>query len=163
MKKALVVSVLVLVLFVTGGVSISGKAAPDAPEITIREWITANNPDVSTTRGKVLLLDFWATWCSPCVRGVPKLIELNNKYKDQGMELIALSQDKSTEIVRQFVEDKNINYHVAIDNGTADWYDIKGYPTMVVVDAAGKITWKGYPWQPGLENAIKKALKESTN
>ncbi len=162
MKKTLAVLVLVLVVFAGNSVSISGKAAPDAPEITIREWITTNNPDVSTTRGKVMLLDFWATWCSPCVKGIPKLNKLNDKYKDQGMQLIALSQDKSSDVVKQLVEDKNINYHVAIDNGTADWYEIKGYPTMVLVDTEGKITWKGYPWQPGLENAIKKALKNST-
>lgn len=161
MKKTLAILVLVSVLFVNSGVSISGKAAPDAPEITVREWVTDDNPDVSNGHGKVLLLDFWATWCSPCVKGIPKLIKLNNKYKDRGMELIALSQDKSSDVVRQFVADKNINYHVAIDNGTADWYEVKGYPTMVVVDAAGKIAWRGYPWQPGLENAIKKALEKS--
>lgn len=163
MKKALAILVLVLVLFVSSSVSISGKTSPDAPEITVREWITANGPDISSTRGKVLLLDFWATWCSPCVKGIPKLNKLNDKYKDDGLELIALSQDKSSDVVRKFVADKNINYHVAIDNGTADWYEIKGYPTMVVVDTAGKIAWKGYPWQPGMENAIKKALQNSAN
>jgi thiol-disulfide isomerase/thioredoxin len=161
MKKTLAILVLVLVLFVNSGVSISSKAAPDAPDITIREWLTDDNPDVSSTQGKVMLLDFWATWCSPCVKGIPKLIKLNNKYKDQGLELIALSQDKSSDAVRQLIEDKDINYHVAIDNGTADWYEIKGYPTMVVVNSEGKITWRGYPWQPGLENAIKKALEKA--
>ena len=80
--------------------------------------------------------------------------------KDSLLGQVYVDQNKTKGVD---VEDKNINYHVAIDNGTADWYEIKGYPTMVVVDAAGKITWKGYPWQPGLENAIKKALKESTN
>ena len=163
MKKILAILVLGLVVFAGNSVSISSEAAPDAPEITVREWLTANNPDVSTTRGKVLLLDFWATWCSPCVKGIPKLNELNDKYKDKGMQLIALSQDKSSDAVRKLIEDKNINYHVAIDNGTADWYEIKGYPTMVLVNTAGKIAWKGHPWQPGLENVIKKALENSAD
>lgn len=135
--------------------SLVGKSAPD---ITIREWITENPPNVRDLTGRVYVVEFWATWCSSCVKGIPHLIELYSKHGDRGLEFIALSQDKSAESLRRFVREKGINYHVAIDNGTANWFGIRGYPTLVVVNHQGKVAWQGYPWSPEFEEAIEKAM-----
>ncbi len=135
--------------------SLVGKSAP---EITIREWVTENPPNVKNLAGRVYIVEFWATWCHSCVETIPHLIELNNKYTELGAEFIALSEDKSAEQIHQFVHQKQINYHVAIDNGTANWFGIRGYPTVVVVNHLGKVVWEGYPWDLEFEKAIDKAV-----
>ncbi len=147
-------------LLVICGICFGGNLENSA-EITVRQWITENPPDVKNLAGKVCVIEFWATWCLPCAEAVPNLIKLNAKYKNKGLELISLSQDKSAQKVRQYVREKGINYHVAIDNGTADWFDVKGYPTVVVVNHQGKVAWHGYPWSPGFEKAVAKAIAKA--
>ena len=150
-------SFLIVLLICAAGLggSLVGK---DAPEITIRQWVTDNPPDIKNLTGKVYVIEFWATWCHPCVENIGHIIELLDKFRGTGLEFIALSQDKSAEKVSQFVREKNINYHVAIDNGSADWFGITGYPTMVVVNHKGKVIWQGYPWKSDFEKAVTNAI-----
>jgi thiol-disulfide isomerase/thioredoxin len=128
-----------------------------APEITVREWITANPPDMASLAGRVYVVEFWATWCHPCIEFIPHLVELSNEYKSCGVEFIALSQDKSARQLRKFVQEKHISYPVAVDNGTADVFGITGYPTVAVVDHLGKVAWQGHPWNSGFEQALRRA------
>lgn len=132
----------------------------DAPPLVIRQWITENPPDITNLSGRVYVLEFWATWCTPCKENIPHLIEFNKKYKESGVVLIALSQDKSVDLVSRFVQDRKISYPVAIDNGTVDRYGINAYPTIVVVNHKGKVIWNGYPWQSEFEEAVSKAVKD---
>lgn len=137
----------------------NGLIGQSAPEITIKHWVTDNPPDLQNLQGKVYVLDFWATWCGPCVSNIPEFIQLCGKYKSMGVEFIALSQDKSSDKVKKMVDEKGMNYHVAIDNGSADWFKVKCYPTVVVVDRSGKVLWTGLPWDKGFEKAIASAIK----
>ncbi len=149
---------LVLFLSLCGICTAGGLVGKSAPDITIREWVTKNPPDIKDLSGKVYVVEFWAMWCQPCVKSIPHLVELTGKYSKDGLEFISLSQDKSVEKIRRFIRDKGITYHVAIDNGTVDWYGIRGYPTVVVVNHLGEVAWQGYPWDFGFEAAIVKAL-----
>jgi thiol-disulfide isomerase/thioredoxin len=154
-KLGVMIGVMLLCSICVGD-SLTGK---DAPSLTIREWITRNPPKIMSMKGSVYVLEFWAMWCTPCVEDIPRMISFYKKYKPQGLNLIALSQDKSAEEVRRFVSRKGITYSVAIDNGTADWFGVRGYPTVVVVNHEGKVVWRGYPWQSEFEKAVIKALK----
>lgn len=156
--KAVKVTVFLAVVSLGGICGAGGLVGTNAPEITIQEWITKNPPSLEALAGRVYVLEFWATWCHSCVQSIPHLITLSNKYREKGLELIALSQDKSAEKVRRFVLKRGINYAVAIDDGTSDWFGIKGYPTMVVVNHMGKVVWCGYPWSREFETAIEAAI-----
>jgi thiol-disulfide isomerase/thioredoxin len=147
-----------LFLLLLSTVSVSGLAGKSAAEITIREWVTENPPDIQSLSDRAYVLEFWATWCHSCVQNIPMLKNINDKYQDKGLTFIALSQDKSIEEVRRFVRDKGIDYNVAIDNGTSDWFGIRGYPTVVVVNHDGKVAWQGYPWSEEFAKAIDKAV-----
>ena len=131
----------------------------NAPEIMVREWITANPPDLNSLRGKVYVVEFWATWCAPCRENVPHLIKLTEKFRESGLLFITLNADKGADTVRRFVRKKGINYHVAIDNDSAERFEITGYPTAFVVDHEGKVIWQGQPSDHKFDQAIDKAVK----
>lgn len=154
-KLILIIGVILLCNACFAG-SLVGQSAP---KTTLREWVTENPPGATDLAGGVWVVEFWATWCKPCVGQVEHLIELTDTYWPKGVEFVSLSQDKSTEMVRKFVRDKGINYHVAIDNGTADWFGVLGYPTVFVINHLGKVAWKGSPWDKEFEKEIQKAVK----
>lgn len=96
------------------------------------------------TRGKVVLLNFWATWCPPCREEIPDLIELQNKYGGR-LQIIGLSVDTgSPETVERFVEERKINYPVAIASPEleAKFGGVMGLPTSFLVDTEGRVVQK---------------------
>jgi peroxiredoxin len=93
-------------------------------------------------RGKVVLLNFWATWCGPCKMEIPWFIEFQKEFKDKGFEVVGLSMDDDGwRVVKPFLEAKQINYRVAIaDEQAAQSYGgVDSLPTTFLIDRAGKI------------------------
>jgi thiol-disulfide isomerase/thioredoxin len=161
MNKAGKVVIFLAIALLCGSCWAGNLVGKDAPGLTIREWITSNPPDVKNLRDHVYVVEFWATWCAPCRESVPHLIKLADKYRGNGVLFISLSADKSTDKVRKFVDKKGINYNVAIDNGTADIFEITGYPTAFVINHKGKVIWQGIPREDKFEQAINKAVKDA--
>ena len=96
---------------------------------------------LSDYRGKVVLLDFWATWCDPCREEVPHFVELQNKYRDQGFQMIGVSMDDSPEPVRDFYQQFKMNYPVVMGNArTGELYGgVLGLPIAFLVGRDGRI------------------------
>lgn len=92
-------------------------------------------------QGKVVLINFWATWCGPCRHEIPDLAGLYRQYHDQGFEILGIALDKQgKEIVKPFVEKSQIIYPVLIGNDTISMaYSIKSIPTTLVLDRQGNI------------------------
>lgn len=132
--------------------SIEAQAAP----IQIDQWITSPPPSQSDLNGRVYVVEFWATWCPPCVQSIPHLIELANKYKD--VPFITISLDRSSEPVKKIIQSKGINYYVGMDNGLSEKYSVHGIPSAFVIDRNGQIAWRGHSMNPGFETTIVKAL-----
>lgn len=119
----------------------------------------------SSFEGKVLLIDFWATWCPPCRDEIPGFIELQNTYKDQGLEIIGISVDQNKADLVAFVPANNMNYTVLHDttNVTPTAFGgIQGIPTTFLVNKKGNIVqkWVGYHPKEVFETEIKKLLAE---
>lgn len=115
-----------------------GKAAP-AFELKDLDGKTVK---LSDFKGKVVLLNFWATWCPPCREEIPDLIALQNKYRDKGLVVLGVSLDqKGPAPVKSFVGRMKINYPVVIgDEKTAMNYGgIQAIPTTFYIDRNGKI------------------------
>jgi thiol-disulfide isomerase/thioredoxin len=129
-------------------------AAPAAPpDIKVDQWIDQSPVKLSDLRGKVVLLDFWATWCGPCRYTIPKLNSLHKKYKDRGLVILGMTEFEGNvegrdvtraeelEYLRQFKRQKGIAYGFAIseEKDTARDYAVTSLPTAVLVDRAGRV------------------------
>jgi thiol-disulfide isomerase/thioredoxin len=99
---------------------------------------------LADSHGKVILLNFWATWCGPCRAEIPDLIELQNKYKDRLQILGLVVDDDDRDVIKEFVEKFGINYPVAIasDDIRFQYGGIAALPTSFVLDAEGRIVQK---------------------
>jgi thiol-disulfide isomerase/thioredoxin len=102
-------------------------------------------------RGRVVLLDFWATWCAPCRKGIPALQGLHERYASQGLVVIGASTDEGgPERVRRFVSSRRMTYPVALDSGaTPAWqaFEVKSIPTLFLIGRDGRLLarWNGLP------------------
>ena len=121
--------------------------------------------ELSSYRGKVVLLDFWATWCTPCRDEIPHLVEMQNKYGNDGLQIIGVSMDDGPELVREFYSKFNMNYPVVMgDTKTADQYGgVFGLPIAYLIARNGRISAKhiGATDPVVIERELSSLLKEA--
>ncbi len=96
---------------------------------------------LSEYRGKVVLLDFWATWCDPCREEIPHFVELQNEYRDRGLQIVGVSMDDGPEPVRDFYQRFKMNYPVVMGNATTGelYGGVLGLPIAFLIDRDGRI------------------------
>ena len=135
----------------------------EAPDFTL-PLVDGGQLRLSSYRGKIVLLDFWATWCVPCREETPHFVELQRKYGDRGLQVIGVSMDDSPDPVRAFYRQFRMNYPVVM--GTADvgaaYGGVLGLPIAFLVDREGRIYAKhmGATDAAVFENEIRKLLPE---
>jgi thiol-disulfide isomerase/thioredoxin len=114
-----------------------------APDFTVKT-LDGEEITLSKLRGKVVLVDFWATWCGPCRESIPHLIHLRNTYQAKGFEVIGLSLDKEdVETVRKFVKSLDVPYPIAMGSEEiSKSFRVSALPTAFLVDREGKIQQK---------------------
>jgi peroxiredoxin len=125
----------------TGGTDTSEHSP--APDFSLPD-LTGQRLDLSSYRGKVVLLDFWATWCDPCREEIPHFVELQNRYGGQGLQIIGVSMDDAPEPVRDFYQRFKMNYPVVMGNAkTGELYGgVLGLPIAFLIGRDGRITAK---------------------
>jgi peroxiredoxin len=124
----------------TGTPAPAAVVGAPAPDFTLSD--VAGNPiTLSALKGKVVLINFWATWCGPCRLEMPAIEQRYQKFKDQDFTVLAIDLDEPAENVRSFVEELNLTFPVLLDPGgkTFDLYRVRGYPTTFIVDRDGII------------------------
>lgn len=116
------------------------EAHPLAPQFTV-EGIFGRKISLAQYRGKVVILDFWATWCGPCRLEIPGFVKLQNRYGSRGLQIIGISMDDSVQPVLAFYKQFHLDYPVAIGNDKlAELYGgIVGIPTTFLIGRDGHI------------------------
>jgi len=142
----------------------TGSDYTKAPYFTLKDLI-GNTISLSDFRGKVLFINFWATWCSPCRYEIPGFIEMYGQYKDKGMEVIGISLDRlSPNEIMKFKEEFKINYPIAMATQEIinDYSPGNAIPATIIVDQKGRIRHKhiGYLDKMTLENYFLKLTEE---
>lgn len=117
----------------------SQKSRP-APDFNLPR-IDGGQLQLSSYRGKVVLLDFWATWCVPCREETPNFVELQKKYGDRGLQIIAVSMDDSTDPVHTFYQQFHINYPIVMgtEEVASSYGGVLGLPIAFLIDREGRI------------------------
>lgn len=114
--------------------------------------------------GKVVLLNFWATWCAPCVREIPSLNRLYGQFEDKGFIVLAVSVDEDEEQYRQFLAERGVSFPTARDpqRAVSSRYGTAKYPESYLIDRAGKVLRKyvgAEDWvRPEIANYIRSML-----
>lgn len=135
-----------------------------APHFALKD-ATGATVDISSYKGKVVVVNFWATWCGPCKVEIPWFIEFQQKYKDRDFAVLGISMDDDGwKSVRPYITDHKLNYQVMIGNQVlADQYgDIESLPTTFILDRQGRIAAMhvGLVDKSDYQNEIVKLLED---
>ncbi|MGC9315443.1 MAG: TlpA family protein disulfide reductase [bacterium] len=136
-----------------------------APSFSLR-GLNGEKVNLEDYAGKVVLLDFWATWCRPCVMAIPDLVALQSEYGKDSFVVIGISLDRQPAMVPRFAEKAGINYPIAYGFGESvaqDYGNITSIPTAIIVDKNGCIKQRlvGLHPKSELQKYIKPLLGES--
>jgi thiol-disulfide isomerase/thioredoxin len=142
--------------------------APFAPDFS---FTTYQNQDFSNAslRGKVVLVDFWGTWCPPCRESVPILRNLNKKYVGKPFQLVSVSSDDDEDVWKTFIKAEHMDWpeYIDLSGDVLHAFKVESFPTFVVLDKDGVIRFRqsgeGPSTEGELEDAINKYLKRESD
>ena len=134
--------------------SVKSDAAAKPPEFNLKEAVGQPTPEFSLKdangqtvhiadyKGKVVLLDFWATWCGPCKVEIPWFIDFERQFKDQGFAVLGVSMDEDGwAVIKPYVKDRQMNYRILLgdDKVSASYGGLDALPTTLLISREGKI------------------------
>lgn len=156
LKLKKILTVMVILCF---GIVLPGCAQGEptvAPEVSAGKWFNVDSFNLADNKDKIVVVEFWATWCPPCRKSIPHLKKLHEEYSDKGVVLVSLSNEKAATI-ENFMGKADMPWIVGAESSSGGEYGVRGIPAaFVVVD--GKIVWNGHP-MGGLDEEIKKAVE----
>jgi thiol-disulfide isomerase/thioredoxin len=164
------VALAIAIAFPASGAAVAAGCDPKAKSANLKfslKDIEGKDVALSSYKGKVILLDFWATWCAPCKVEIPWFVEFHKKYGPQGFVVIGVSIDDPVSKLKPFVTQYKMNYPVLIGDARDDVKDaygpLVGFPTSVLIARDGTIcrTHIGYAPKEQFERDIKALLPAS--
>ncbi|UCD87613.1 MAG: TlpA family protein disulfide reductase, partial [Desulfobacterales bacterium] len=140
-------------------------ASHTAPDFALRD-LSGSVYRLSDLRGRVVVLNFFATWCNPCLQEIPEFVRLHRKFKDKGLEIIGVSLDpEGNTVLRPFIMRYGITYPIVLGTRemVLDYGGIQGIPTTFIIDHTGAISDYFVGLRPGyvIEASVTKLLKQT--
>lgn len=118
--------------------------------------------DLAQYKGKVVYLDFWASWCGPCRQSFPWMNELLRKYAGDGLEVVAVNVDENSRDAETFLKDVPARFHVIFDpkGQLAESYQVPGMPTSILIDQQGHVRAKRIGFRPDEQAAYETQVRQ---
>ena len=140
------------------------KESGAAPDFTLKT-LEGEEMALTSLKGKVVLLDFWATWCAPCRESIPHLVNLQKDFGEKGLVILGMSADKGEgDVVRRFVKSMDIPYPVVITpDEVLRSYGVTALPTTVFIDRKGKIREKTIGFNSRIGKQMAEKAEELTS
>lgn len=149
----------------TGAGLETGTVAPDF----ILKNLNGDDVQLSQFRGKVVLIDFWAVFCKPCVIVLPKIQEIHKKYNDEELVVLMINVSEDKNKIQKFIEENGYTFQVLLGSGNMNVqknYGVIGIPHTYIIDKQGKVAYSRIGYGPGSEklliSEIGKLLKETS-
>ncbi len=138
MKKLLLSTLIFLATASLANAAQEGQPTPQCPSALTGN---AEKLDLNAYKGKVILIDFWATWCPPCKKSMPFFNSLRNEHVKNGFEIVAINVDENSEEAKQFLASNAVDYVTAFDpkGDCPAKFDVQAMPSTYLVDKTGKI------------------------
>lgn len=153
-----------MLLFITHFSAFSQKVYDfRLPDVRSNAFVNFN----SLKGQKLTVIDFWATWCKPCVAAIPKIEAIYQMYKDSGVHVIGINIDSPRNLskIAPFTESQGITYPILLDTEQAVMHDLNvtSFPTLLIVDSNNQVVYTHEGYQPGDEIEIKNQLSSLLN
>jgi thiol-disulfide isomerase/thioredoxin len=166
MRNRSSISIAALALALLASTLFAIQEGQDAPDFTLPSIGGRSKIHLAEYRGKVVLVDFWATWCAPCIGSLPELVGLARRFEGRPLAILSVSADGDGRALQHFLAAHPPEWPQAWDKGgrmSRDRYDIHSFPTFLVLAPRGKVVAKVQGWGPGriprsVQPAIEKAL-----
>jgi len=131
-----------------------------APKLTVKAWMNGEVAEADT-KGKIVVYDFWATWCRPCIASIPHTNELAQKYAPMGVKVVGICATRGGEKMADTVGQNEMQYSTAVDvaDATAGAWSVQWSPYFIVVDRKGVIRAAGLHPERG-DDVVEALLKE---
>ncbi len=147
MKSGMYSVVLVTALMLTVSLCNAGELMDKVPNTEASNFtlMSAHGSDISLSdyEGKFVVLNFWATWCPPCVKEMPALNKLHNKLSGSSLEVVGVHVGPALATVKQFLKDKPVDFDILIDkNMSLSSWQVSGLPTTFLISPSGKVIYK---------------------
>ncbi len=164
MRRLIPLAILFTLLTSTASFARTRSNPVDAPNFNLPT--ASGTVSLASLHGKVVYLDFWASWCVPCRQSFPWMATVYDEYKDKGLAVVAINLDKNRELADSFLERYTAPFTVAFDPAakSAEAFRVEAMPSSFIIDRSGKIVWAHQGFEeskaPEVENRIKEVLAQ---
>jgi peroxiredoxin len=163
LNYATITRFILLLILSTGyaGNVLAETAQGAAPDFTLKSQKNGNLK-LSELRGKVVLINFWASWCGPCRLEMPVLDELYRHYRSLDFTILGVNVEQNSDDAESLLKDVPVSFPILFDtkNKISKLYDVKGMPSTVLVDRDGNIRYVHMGYQPGVEAEYQTRIRE---
>ena len=150
---------IIVLLFFSLCVQLQAQGVGENAVFFEAKTILNKNINLDSLKGQVVVLNFWFTACSPCIKEIPLLNDIAEKYKDK-VHFLAISFDKNDAYLARVIRVREMKYQIIADRrDICDAYKIKLYPTNIVIDKKGKVVFSEMGFKEGIEEKLNKAIE----